>query len=265
MMASLLTAPGSGSRARARRPWRRTVSIGSDLAEARQRAGLSVTEVSQRTRIREALIHGIEHDDYGECGGDFYARGFIRAIARVVGSDPGPLIADYDAAHRPPQADPADLPWPVAAIKLRQRRRANWSAVLGLALALVLGFAAYHVLSASGHPRTAADRTAHKSLRVAAQPAPQPSPGPPSYAHKVVIRLMAVQDCWVAFSTPAGQSLFQTYIPAGASKRWTFTHAIDMRVGNPAGIKLTVDGRNPLPPGAMQPLTLSLHPRDRSG
>jgi cytoskeletal protein RodZ len=81
------------------------VSIGGTLAEARHRAGLTVTEVSARTRIREGLIRAIEQDEFDSCGGDFYARGHIRAIAGVVGADPGALIGEYDAEHpsgRPP-------------------------------------------------------------------------------------------------------------------------------------------------------------------
>ena len=31
-----------------------------------------------------------------------------------------------------------------------------------------------------------------------------------------------------------------------------------MRLGNPGGIRLTVDGKNPLPPGTDNPITLSL-------
>jgi hypothetical protein len=77
------------------------VSIGGALAEARSEAGLSITDVSERTRIRAAIIQGIERDDYAACGGDFYARGHIRAIAKVVGTDPVPLIAEYDAARQP--------------------------------------------------------------------------------------------------------------------------------------------------------------------
>ena len=64
------------------------MSIGATLAAARRRAGLTVAEVSQRTRVTEPIIRGIEQDDYAACGGDFYARGHIRAIARAVGEDP---------------------------------------------------------------------------------------------------------------------------------------------------------------------------------
>jgi transcriptional regulator with XRE-family HTH domain len=72
------------------------VHIGPALAEARTEAGMTVEDVSDRTRIRRAIINDIEHDDYSSCGGDFYARGHIRAIAKVVGADPVPLIEEYD-------------------------------------------------------------------------------------------------------------------------------------------------------------------------
>jgi cytoskeleton protein RodZ len=75
------------------------MSIGAELAAARRKAGLTVTEVSQRTRIREAIVRGIERDDFSACGGDFYARGHIRAIARAAGMDPEPLVREYDDAR----------------------------------------------------------------------------------------------------------------------------------------------------------------------
>ncbi|HZC39051.1 MAG TPA: helix-turn-helix domain-containing protein, partial [Streptosporangiaceae bacterium] len=40
------------------------MNVGEELAEARRQSGLTVTQVSQRTRIRETIIRGIEHDDY---------------------------------------------------------------------------------------------------------------------------------------------------------------------------------------------------------
>ena len=86
------------------------MGIGGALAEARTTAGLTIAQVSERTRIRETIIRSIELDDYSACGGDYYARGHIRAIARVVGTDPVPLIEEYDAAHMPPPepAEPED-------------------------------------------------------------------------------------------------------------------------------------------------------------
>jgi transcriptional regulator with XRE-family HTH domain len=77
------------------------MSVGETLARARRDAGLSIAEISIRTRIRQSIIDGIEHDDYLACGGDFYARGHIRAIARALRVDSEPLVEAYDAVRRP--------------------------------------------------------------------------------------------------------------------------------------------------------------------
>jgi len=70
------------------------VSIGESLADARRQAGLTISQVSQQTRIRESIIRDIEQGDFSTCGGDFYARGHIRSIAGAVGADPAPLISE---------------------------------------------------------------------------------------------------------------------------------------------------------------------------
>jgi transcriptional regulator with XRE-family HTH domain len=75
------------------------VTVGEALAQARRQAGLSVAQVSQKTRIRQAIIRDIERDDYSALGADFYARGHIRAMARAIGVDSEALVRRYDAAR----------------------------------------------------------------------------------------------------------------------------------------------------------------------
>jgi Helix-turn-helix domain len=126
------------------------VRIGEVLAEARVQAGLTLVEVSQRTRIRETIIRGIEADDYSACGGDFYARGNIRSIARAVGADPEPLIHEYDEVHRAPGVLSAvSLEELVTPAPAAGRRRPHWAAALGLALVVTLGLLGYNFLTGS--------------------------------------------------------------------------------------------------------------------
>jgi hypothetical protein len=72
------------------------VTVGESLTEARYQAGLTVDELSERTRIRDTVIRSIERDDYEACGGDLYVRGYVRAIAGAVGIDAQPLIQEFD-------------------------------------------------------------------------------------------------------------------------------------------------------------------------
>ena len=98
------------------------MSIGESLADARHRAGLTVSQVSQQTRIRESIIRDIEQGDFDTCGGDFYARGHIRSIAGAVGADPVPLISEYDADHGPVSPlRAAEVFEPTRPIKIRER------------------------------------------------------------------------------------------------------------------------------------------------
>ena len=107
------------------------VSVGDALAAARRQAGLTITQVSQRTCIRETIVRGIERGDYSACGGDFYARGHVRSIARAVGLDPDEMVRQYDATQAPPQPiTAAEVFQPFTPVKLKERRRPNWSVVL---------------------------------------------------------------------------------------------------------------------------------------
>jgi hypothetical protein len=77
--------------------------IGREVRAARERTGLGVDELSARTRIRPHVLEAIEVDDFGPCGGDFYARGHLRTLARYLGLDGDALVATYDErfAHAP--------------------------------------------------------------------------------------------------------------------------------------------------------------------
>ena len=115
--------------------------IGETLAQARQQAGLTLAQVSRQTRIRETIIRKIEADDFSECGGDFYARGHIRAIAKAVGDRL--RAADRGVRRAPPGARRAGhgQPGGVAGHPVPQRRLpdlpAAWSRVTRRAAAPV--------------------------------------------------------------------------------------------------------------------------------
>ena len=82
--------------------------IGPQVAAARQRARLSIDTLSERTRIRPHVLECIEVDDFEPCGGDFYARGHLRTLARTFGLDAQELVASLRRALRPaPRSRPS--------------------------------------------------------------------------------------------------------------------------------------------------------------
>jgi cytoskeleton protein RodZ len=63
------------------------LTAGARLRDARLAAGLSVEEISARTRIARRHLEAIEEDRYSQLASRTYAVGFSRAYARAVGLD----------------------------------------------------------------------------------------------------------------------------------------------------------------------------------
>jgi cytoskeletal protein RodZ len=242
------------------------VSIGESLAEARRQAGLTIGQVSHQTRIRESIIRSIEQDDFTACGGDFYARGHIRSIATAVGADPVPLISAYDAEHGSSRTlRAAEIFDPVKPVKIRDPRSPSLSMFAAVVLLAIIGFGAYRLVthnSDKSHPPKAAAAASHRATTSAAptvHPSSSPSPTPPR--SDVVIQLTANEDCWVLLTRRSdGSQIFMGVVPAGSTRTWTEKRAVKMRLGNPPGVVLTVDGKHKST-NVNNPETLSFSPQ----
>lgn len=149
--------------------------IGPELAAARTRIGLTVDQLADRTRIRPHVIEAVEVDDFEPCGGDFYARGHLRTLARVLGVDVAPLLASYDERYAHAPINPrrvfeAELATGVNGSIRGTRGGPNWSVLVAVVMALVLAWSiarlvmdtppelrgATPVLNGSGGPKGAA-------------------------------------------------------------------------------------------------------------
>ena len=129
--------------------------VGPRLQAARERIGLSVDQLADRTRIRPHVIEAIEVDDFGPCGGDFYARGHLRTLARVLGLEAGPLLAMYDERYADAPVDPravfqAELAAGDNAALRRMKGGPNWSVLVAAVMAVVLVWSVVRLATAGG-------------------------------------------------------------------------------------------------------------------
>jgi cytoskeletal protein RodZ len=247
------------------------VSIGESLAGARRQAGLTVSQVSQQTRIRESIIRDIEEGDFAACGGDFYARGHIRSIAGAVGTDPVPLITEYDADHGPVgPLRAADVFEPTRPIKIRERRSPSLTMIVVLVLLAIIGYGAYRLVSShgakSGHPAAAATVSTRPSVHPTPQPKPSSTPTPPPPT-QLVIKVTATEDCWISLTKASdGSLLYMGVVSAGNSMTWTEKSAVQMVLGNPGGVLLMVNGQEQHPnPNTVAHLSFSVPSGSQSG
>ncbi|WKX72937.1 helix-turn-helix domain-containing protein [Streptomyces sp. XD-27] len=229
-------------------------SVGRALQQARIQAGLTVDEVSGITRVRVPIVHGIEQDDFSRCGGDVYARGHVRSLARAVGLDPAALIAQYDAEHggRPEPTPPAPL---FEAERIRpEPRRPNWTAAMVAAIVAVVGFVGFTLFTGGNEDggSTVAEETppskpaADPATRKPADPKPEPSTsaiaGVP--ANKVTVQLTAENgQSWISAQDHNGRLIHEGVLRQGDSKTFTDSKRIDLVLGNAGAVQLFVNGK----------------------
>lgn len=118
-------------------------TIGPALAQARLRLALSVHQVAERTKIPGRVIEAIESDDFAASDGDFYARGQLRTLCRVLGVEVAPLLTAYDSELVAPEpvgraalvAALSRQPAPSAGVRGRR-----WSVAVAIIMFLTLAW-----------------------------------------------------------------------------------------------------------------------------
>ncbi|POX44677.1 DUF4115 domain-containing protein [Streptomyces sp. Ru71] len=247
------------------------LSVGRALQQARIAAGLTVDDVSNATRVRIAIVHAIEADDFAPCGGDVYARGHIRTLAKAVHLDPGPLVEQYDADHggRPAPTPAAPL---FEAERIRPERRGpNWTAAMVAAIVVVIGFVGFTFVK--GGDSGAGQQAAEGSEAATSAPAtpkptktrPDQKPAPSDSAiaaapqDKVTVQVSATDGrSWISARDHTGRMIFDGLLKEGQSKTFQDNSKINLVLGDAGAIQLYVNGKkidDDFQPGSVERLT----------
>lgn len=243
------------------------VPLGEALRTARTEQGRSLAEVSHAINLRETVVQAIEHDDFALCGGDVYARGHIRAYARLLGLDPAPLVRSYDErTGAPPEgarvALLADDDVPL------ERSGPNWPVLVGAALVVVLALLGWQLVSELRGPARPVEQvvgttpsgtrttppaapTSAGPTNAGTTPPPATSTGPAggptsgtgtAGAHQVAVALKITGASWVEVRDAKGRTVYSGLLSKGDVKRFSDTAPLRLTLGNAGGVELTVNG-----------------------
>ncbi|GGS51108.1 helix-turn-helix domain-containing protein [Streptomyces griseoviridis] len=247
-------------------------SIGHVLRQARIAAGLTVDDISGATRVRIAIVHAIEADDFAPCGGDVYARGHIRTLARAVGLDPAPLLDQY-AAERGGVPEPTPAAPLFEAERIRPERRGpNWTAAMVAAIVAVIGFVGFTMVKGDGDDGATeasvaegATATASASASASADPVKPAAPKPSDSAiaavpqDKVTVQVSATDGrSWISAKDHNGRKLFDGVLDQGDSQTFQDSEKIELVLGDAGAIQLQVNGKkieDDFQPGSVERLT----------
>ena len=252
--------------------------IGRELAEARVRAGLSVEELSRRTKLSVPTLLAIERSQMGALPGGLYARAMLRAYAREVGCDPEGIVRRF-RADGDEHVDPLEMLDRMAAaasgsrlverlhsseIDAADHRRAVRNTVL-LLVVLLFGGTFYATGGRLPHVDSL-KRFTHRAAppppafapapAVVAQP-PAPAPAAPEKpvgttaekstqpserdATGLRLEIQPHESCWLS-ATADGQRVIYRTLNGGERALVEAKEAVDLRVGDPAAFAFTING-----------------------
>ncbi|HVS26053.1 MAG TPA: RodZ domain-containing protein [Burkholderiales bacterium] len=250
-----------------------TASIGRVLSAARERQGLSVSDVARQLKLAVRQVEALEADDFKSLPRITFVRGFIRNYAKLVQVDVEPLLKAAKLMPPPPQVPEAEHG--VAEIPTTSDKKYDWRsyAISGVLAALLAGFFAYEWY----HGKL--EKDAPKPVNVKREPAPaaveksktetprklitEPVPAPPDLAQSSAaaaaqqtdirpvaprdrgaeIRLEFVQDTWVEIADKNGKAIFSQLNPAGSTQSVRGVPPFSVVVGNAAGVRIIYNNK----------------------
>jgi cytoskeletal protein RodZ len=229
--------------------------LGAALAAARRDRGLSVEDVSAATRVRPAIIRAIESDDFDPCGGAVYARGHLRSVAQVVGTDSRPLIEEFDRRFHQPV--PALRTAPLGSFEPPRdagrsgRQSPTWASVaVGVLVVVVIFLSASWLVGRDGGDASGSSAPQAVATTAASPTTPAPTPTasatPPAPAPKgVVLRLRATGgSSWVSVIGSHGAQLYQGILTNGMAREFRDAKQLSVRFGNSPAVRVTQNGRD---------------------
>lgn len=248
------------------------VSIGAAITAARENSGLSIADVSERTRIRKSVIDAIEHDDFSHCGGDVYAKGHLRSIGTAVGADASAWVSAYDQQFGTAAPTATEVFDSETSSPVRIRRGVNWSAIMAAALVIAVGLVVVQVTQSSDEPGrdqgTVAEPEPTPTDTATDEPTDDETQVAEAEPDGVVVRMTALpgQLSWVSVTRSDGSIAFEGNISDGQSKTFRDDKRIQVLSGCASSIELNVNGHDVGTPGAScVPETVRFTPKDPAG
>ena len=228
------------------------MDLGTDLRNAREHAGLSLQDLAARTRIPQRTLRAIEDNDFDNVPPGIFARSFIRTYAQEVGVDPAAAVAQYRSMTEPvveprdepePEAVEQRIPWRSFVRELSEFGQ-RWGYAL-IAVALLIGLIGVNRYgSEDGQPEAVAAEPAPRIEPPANSPTPVATTG-----GGIQLAIRAQAPCWVR-AVVDGQMAFARLMQPGETETLSGQRDITIRVGDPAALSYSINGRSGQPLGS---------------
>jgi cytoskeletal protein RodZ len=233
------------------------MSLGEFMQGARESAGLSIDELSERTSIRAGLIKEIENNNFIHCGGDTYARGHLRNIAAIISVDAQTLIDLYNNEHSSEIRKIHDMLVENNVTKIpTERKTVSWKSLAIASIVVLAAIAGGQVIISNS--KTTVTPTVSTSPTATAVPSAEPSPtstqnetteAVSSVSGELTLTISAARGNSNIDVVIGGASLYKGPLFQGETKSFSSPNSISIYLSNAGDLDLTLNGEKIAPLG----------------
>lgn len=234
------------------------MTLGSTIRDAREAARISLESLSDSTSIRMGLLTEMENNNFKHCGGDTYARGHLRTIANRIGLNPQILLDLFNEEHSTEKRAMQDLLVENNIMQVpREKKTISWKvpALISVTILFVIASAQIVISNQSSSPAPAPTVSSSKSAAPAPTPSQSaattesaaPAPAVTSKSGPVSLTLVASRGNSYIHIIVDGKTAEKGSMFQGETKSFTGKNVVSIYLSNPAGLDLTLNGKQ-LPP-----------------
>lgn len=231
-------------------------SLGGVIRSTRENSGYSISDLEQATKIPKYILKDIEQDKFESAGGNTYARGHIRTLAKVLKADSEKWLSRFEAQNLEIDRTMSDLLIENNVTPAKPAKRNISYKTLGLAagMVVVLTVAVPSILSFTKSNDSSATKTSNESSSTSSAVATKTS--------DVELVITGVSGkSWVGIQDAAGAQVFSGRIAIGQTETFSNPQQLNVTIGNAGAINLKVNGKDLGTPGAIgEVVRLSFNP-----
>jgi cytoskeletal protein RodZ len=232
------------------------MSLGKFIQGARESAGFSIDELSERTSLRAGLIREIENDNFVHCGGDTYARGHLRNIAAVISVDAQTLIDLYNDEHSTEVRKIHDMLVENNVARIpTERKTISWKSLALVSIVVLVAFAGGRIIISNSTTTVSPTVISTPTATASAEPSPtssqtQTTEVVPSVSGELSLTISAARGNSNINVVVAGKNLYKGPLFQGETKSFNAPNSISIYLSNAGDLDLTLNGEEIPPLGA---------------
>lgn len=221
-------------------------SLGEYLRRQRELKGLSLRDISDKTRIGISYLRHVEENQFDRIPGEIFLRGFLRLYAKALGLQEKEILERYNLLYEKKDreeevAQENKKEWHYRFISwLRHRKIPSWAWAVPILLIVIILF--------QGLPKKRERPTlSSKEVNKITKPVSPTSPAsstilPTEIPQELTLFIEAVEETWIKVLID-GDEVREALLNVGDSINFNARKNFSLTIGNAGGVKIRFNGK----------------------